>query len=88
MQGARLLAVLVEFNPNANDNFSGWERPDPETSECVTEPAKRAVPPSRSNCWPAGRVGEPHSGGFAWWSSNDQSYADIRLPDDRDAQRE
>ena len=25
------------------------------------------------------RVGEPHSGGFAWWSSNDQSYADVRL---------
>ena len=25
------------------------------------------------------QVGEPHSGELAWWSSNDQSYADVRL---------
>jgi immune inhibitor A len=38
-QRARLLTLLVEFNPDANDDFSGWERPDPATGECVTEPA-------------------------------------------------
>ena len=39
-QTARLLTLLVEFNPNANDDFSGWERPTLEGDpECVTEPA-------------------------------------------------
>ena len=28
VQQARLLTLLAEFNPNANDDFSGWERPD------------------------------------------------------------
>jgi immune inhibitor A len=45
-QVAKLLTVLVEFDPNANDDFSGWQRPvdinadtsDPATG-CVTEPA-------------------------------------------------
>ena len=39
VQKARLLTLLAEFDPNANDDFSGWERPDPATGECVTEPA-------------------------------------------------
>ena len=40
MQRAKLLTLLVEFNPNANDDFSGWSRPDPDNpAECVTEPA-------------------------------------------------
>jgi immune inhibitor A len=39
-QTARLLTVLVEFNPNANDDFSGFERPASVGAEdCVTEPA-------------------------------------------------
>ena len=33
----------------------------------MTLPAKRV------------QVGEPHSGDLAWWTSNDQSYADLRL---------
>jgi immune inhibitor A len=38
-QTARLLTVLAEFNPNANDDFSGFERPAAVGSEeCVTEP--------------------------------------------------
>ena len=39
VQRAKLLTLLVEFNPNANDDFSGFERPDPATGECFTEPA-------------------------------------------------
>ena len=39
VQKARLLTLLVEFDPNANDDFSGWARPDPATGGCVTEPA-------------------------------------------------
>jgi immune inhibitor A len=38
---ARLLTLLVEFDPDANDDFSGWERPaDNPTAEvpCYTEP--------------------------------------------------
>jgi immune inhibitor A len=27
-QQARLLTLLVEFNPDADDDFSGWSRPD------------------------------------------------------------
>jgi immune inhibitor A len=39
-QTAQLLTVLVEFNPNANDDFSGFERPAAVgAEECVTEPA-------------------------------------------------
>jgi immune inhibitor A len=39
-QRARVLTLLVEFNPNADDDFSGWERPDASAPEgCVTEPA-------------------------------------------------
>jgi immune inhibitor A len=39
-QRARLLTLLAEFNPNADDDFSGWSRPDAEDpSGCVTEPA-------------------------------------------------
>jgi immune inhibitor A len=38
-QTAKLLTVLVEFNPNANDDFSGFERPAFVGAEdCVTEP--------------------------------------------------
>ena len=41
-QTARLLTVLVEFDPNANDDFSGFERPAAVGSEeCVTEPRGR-----------------------------------------------
>ena len=42
VQRAKLLTLLVEFNPNANDDFSGFERPDDPlapSGECVTEPA-------------------------------------------------
>ena len=37
---AKLLTLLVEFNPNADDDFSGWERPDDpsDPTGCVTEP--------------------------------------------------
>ena len=42
-QTARLLTVLVEFNPNANDDFSGFNRIIDINSvagtDCVTEPA-------------------------------------------------
>jgi immune inhibitor A len=40
VQHARLLVIPVEFNPNANDDFSGYERYDAnDPSGCVTEPA-------------------------------------------------
>ena len=37
--------ILVEFDPEANDDFSGWERPDdpPDPVGCVTEPAGHPV---------------------------------------------
>ena len=39
VQHARLLVIPVEFNPNANDDFSGFERPDADDpTGCVTEP--------------------------------------------------
>jgi immune inhibitor A len=39
-QTARLLTVLVEFDPDAGDDFSGYERPAfVGAEECVTEPA-------------------------------------------------
>ncbi len=39
-QTAKLLTVLVEFDPNAGDDFSGFERPAfVGAEECVTEPA-------------------------------------------------
>lgn len=39
-QQARLLTMLVEFNPAANDDFSGWVRQtDINNPDCVTEPA-------------------------------------------------
>ncbi len=43
-QTARLLTMLVEFNPDASDDFSGWSRPtDYVTGDpCVTEPAGTA----------------------------------------------
>ncbi len=42
VQRARLLTLLVEFDPNANDDFSGWVRPNDDPTnpdECITEPA-------------------------------------------------
>ena len=40
VQHARLLVIPVEFNPNANDDFSGFARYDAnDPSGCVTEPA-------------------------------------------------
>ena len=42
VQRARLLTLLVEFNPEANDDFSGWERPNDDPTNpavCITEPA-------------------------------------------------
>jgi immune inhibitor A len=40
VQHARMLVLPVEFNPNANDDFSGFERYDAtDPSGCVTEPA-------------------------------------------------
>ena len=40
VQRAKLLTLLVEFNPNANDDFSGFERPNDSLNPtgCVTEP--------------------------------------------------
>jgi immune inhibitor A len=39
-QTAKLLTVLVEFDPDAGDDFSGFERPAfVGAEECVTEPA-------------------------------------------------
>ena len=38
-QVAQVLTVLVEFDPNAEDDFSGWEHPkDNNDPTCVTEP--------------------------------------------------
>jgi immune inhibitor A len=40
VQHSRLLVIPVEFNPNADDDFSGFERYDAaDPSGCVTEPA-------------------------------------------------
>ena len=40
VQHARMLVIPVEFNPHANDDFSGFERYDAnDPSGCVTEPA-------------------------------------------------
>ena len=42
VQRARLFTLLVEFDPNANDDFSGWVRPNDDPTNpavCVTEPA-------------------------------------------------
>jgi immune inhibitor A len=40
VQHARLLVIPVDFNPNANDDFSGFARYDADDpSGCVTEPA-------------------------------------------------
>ena len=38
---AKLLTLLVEFDPEANDDFSGWEKPDDpsDPTGCITEPA-------------------------------------------------
>jgi immune inhibitor A len=38
---AKLLTILVEFNENANDDFSGFSRPrsTADVNDCVTEPA-------------------------------------------------
>ena len=59
-QTARLLTVLVEFDPNANDDFSGFERPAfVGAEECVTEPpgtpcsAGRSTTSSRTRPRPA-----------------------------------
>ena len=40
-QTAKLLTVIVEFNENANDDFSGWSRPTDYVTDtpCITEPA-------------------------------------------------
>ena len=42
-QTAKLLTMLVEFNENANDDFSNWSRPldyiTDDPAQCVTEPA-------------------------------------------------
>nr|WP_294692423.1 M6 family metalloprotease domain-containing protein [uncultured Friedmanniella sp.] len=40
VQKAKLLTLLVEFDPNARDDFSGFTRPDHPTAPtgCVTEP--------------------------------------------------
>ena len=44
VQQAQLLTLLVEFNPNANDDFSGWSRPDEaDPSGCATEPANTLI---------------------------------------------
>ena len=41
VQHARMLVIPVEFDPEANDDFSGWERPnDPSDPDgCEVEPA-------------------------------------------------
>ena len=40
VQRAKLLTLLVEFNPNANDDFSGFERPDPG-APATASPSRR-----------------------------------------------
>ncbi len=37
---AKLLTLLVEFDPEANDDFSGWEKPDDPSDpvDCTVEP--------------------------------------------------
>ena len=42
VQRAKLLTLLVEFNPNANDDFSGWERPDPTGQPATASSSPRA----------------------------------------------
>ena len=43
VQRAKLLTLLVEFNPNANDDFSGWERPErPPTRPASASPSRPA----------------------------------------------
>ena len=44
VQQAKLLTLLVEFNANANDDFSGWQRPNPDDpATCITEPANTLI---------------------------------------------
>ena len=61
--------VLEYGDPRANFTLGQGSRPPRGTEEAVKVnlPAKRV------------QVGEPHSGELAWWSSSDQSYADVRL---------
>ena len=61
--------VLEYGSRRANVTLGQASRPPrgTDTAVKVNLPAKRV------------QVGEPHSGELAWWSSNDQSYADVRL---------
>jgi hypothetical protein len=60
-QTARLLTVLVEFDPNANDDFSGFERPPAVgAEECVTEPPGTLLNGPVHNQLP-----DPATGGYA-----------------------
>ncbi len=49
MQRAKLLTLLVEFNPNANDDFSGWERPYDPADRRSASPS-RPAPCSTAPC--------------------------------------
>ena len=42
-QQARLLTLLVEFNPDADDDFSAWERPDPVTEGVLDRAGRHHV---------------------------------------------
>ncbi len=61
---------------------AGVRQPARRADRSARAPGRRRAPRprSRSTCRPSGsQVGEPHSGELAWWSSNDQSWADVRL---------
>ena len=42
VQRAKLLTLLVEFNPNANDDFSGFERPNDPADPACASPSRPA----------------------------------------------
>ena len=60
-QTAKLLTILVEFNENANDDFSGWSRPTDYVTDtpCVTEPAGTTMSGPRHN-----EIDNPATAGF------------------------
>jgi immune inhibitor A len=67
-QTARLLTVLVEFNPNANDDFSAFQRRPPSAPRSASpsprHPAERAAaqPAARPGHARAGHRQQPHRG--------------------------
>ena len=60
VQRARLLTLLAEFDPNANDDFSGWERPDPRDRRVLDRAGRHAV--QRPGPQPTARPGHERAG--------------------------